>query len=136
MGIPFWDGKIALVQTERGWEIPGGHIEDGEDLSTCLKRELFEEVGATSITSERLFGFRKITNPDRKMNTTTGRMYPRTTVVPYYLVDLGVKPTGGSAIDSIASGLFDIYDPVVEKSHDRDLILIAYSLHQYIDMRQ
>lgn len=28
------------------WEIPGGHIEKGEDWLTAAKRELFEETGA------------------------------------------------------------------------------------------
>lgn len=29
------------------WEIPGGHIEEGEDWLTAAKRELYEETGAT-----------------------------------------------------------------------------------------
>ena len=28
------------------WEIPGGHVEEGEDWLTTAKRELFEETGA------------------------------------------------------------------------------------------
>ena len=28
------------------FEIPGGHIEDGEDYISCAKRELYEETGA------------------------------------------------------------------------------------------
>lgn len=31
------------------WEIPGGHIEENEDWKTALKRELFEETGATEV---------------------------------------------------------------------------------------
>lgn len=30
------------------WEIPGGHIEEGETPDEAAKRELFEESGATS----------------------------------------------------------------------------------------
>lgn len=27
------------------WSLPGGKIEENEDLKTCLKREIFEELG-------------------------------------------------------------------------------------------
>lgn len=125
MGIPFWRGKIALVRTKRGWEIPGGHIEEGESISSCLARELMEEVGAGSIESVRLFGYRKITNPDRKINAVVGKKYPRNTIVPYYLVDLGSEPTGANAEDCLDSGLFNAADALVAESHDRDLIVLG-----------
>ena len=32
-----------------GWEIPGGHIEMGEDWLTAAKREMYEETGATQV---------------------------------------------------------------------------------------
>ena len=35
-----------------GWEIPGGHIEQGEDWQTAAKRELFEETGAIKVKIE------------------------------------------------------------------------------------
>lgn len=34
------------------WEIPGGHIEAGEDWQTAAKREMFEETGATELDIE------------------------------------------------------------------------------------
>lgn len=40
------DGQILLVRhPERGWEIPGGYVNTGEDLITALQREVKEETG-------------------------------------------------------------------------------------------
>lgn len=39
-------GNFLLVKTEwRGWEIPGGQVEEGEDIPSALQREVLEESG-------------------------------------------------------------------------------------------
>lgn len=46
--------KFLLVKTERrGWELPGGQVEEGEDLISGLKREVEEEAG-TKIEIKKL----------------------------------------------------------------------------------
>lgn len=40
-----------------GWEIPGGHIEEGEDWQTAAKRELYEETGATKVKVEPICAY-------------------------------------------------------------------------------
>lgn len=39
------DGRILLIRTAKaGWELPGGRVEQGEDLIAALKREVREET--------------------------------------------------------------------------------------------
>ncbi len=39
-------GHVVFVRhPERGWEIPGGHLNDGESPETALCREILEETG-------------------------------------------------------------------------------------------
>ena len=40
------DGRILLIKSpRRGWEFPGGQVEEGENLIEALKREIREEAG-------------------------------------------------------------------------------------------
>lgn len=39
----------------KGWTLPGGKIEDGEDRETALRRELREELGAELISAPTWF---------------------------------------------------------------------------------
>ena len=42
------NNQILLVKTQRrGWEMPGGQVEEGEDIISALKREVLEEAGVT-----------------------------------------------------------------------------------------
>ncbi len=56
----------------RGWDIPGGHIENSETPEEAIHRELFEETGASLLCSS-LMGYAKITINSEK---PTGYNYP------------------------------------------------------------
>lgn len=45
-GIVYKDDKVLLIRTaRRGWEFPGGVVEQGEAILDGLKREILEESG-------------------------------------------------------------------------------------------
>ena len=45
-GVVYKDGKVLLIRSERrGWEFPGGIVEQGEAILDGLRREIFEESG-------------------------------------------------------------------------------------------
>ena len=41
------NGHIAISRPERGWGLPGGHVEAGESPEDCVRREADEECGIT-----------------------------------------------------------------------------------------
>lgn len=49
-----YKGKYVFSYNKKrqGWEIPGGHIEEGESWITAAEREMYEETGATKIKVE------------------------------------------------------------------------------------
>lgn len=38
-------GKILLAHNNNTFQFPGGHLEDNEDMDSCIKREIKEETG-------------------------------------------------------------------------------------------
>lgn len=57
------DDKILAIRNDRGWDIPGGHIEKGESSEEALIREVNEEAGA-SFSNQKLFAIVESTNQD------------------------------------------------------------------------
>lgn len=56
------EGKVLLVRKSLlapvhpgKWEVPGGRLEPGEDLTAHLRREVFEETGITAVAVEPFY---------------------------------------------------------------------------------
>jgi len=60
--------KILAIKNERGWEIPGGHIEPGETHEEALIREVREEAGA-SFSDAKLLAIVESDNQDKYKDT-------------------------------------------------------------------
>ena len=57
-------GDVLMIRSpHRGWELPGGQVEAGEDLIQALQREVMEETGV-QVEVGRLVGvYSRIDNP-------------------------------------------------------------------------
>ncbi|MSU54649.1 MAG: NUDIX domain-containing protein [Candidatus Staskawiczbacteria bacterium] len=47
--IGFIGDKIVVTRNERGWDMPGGHLNEGEELLDGLRRETEEEAGVSFV---------------------------------------------------------------------------------------
>ena len=56
-----FDGERILMTNlrQRGWDIPGGHLDPGETPEMAMRREVMEEAGAV-LTEVQLLGYQRI----------------------------------------------------------------------------
>ena len=60
------DGKVLLIRgPRRGWEFPGGQVEEGEDLIKALKREIKEEAGVNASIGALVGVYSNIKSPTK-----------------------------------------------------------------------
>ena len=79
------EAGIVLTRTGRGyWELPGGHIEPGEDLIAALKREAKEE-GGLEVTWHAVFGATEVHCKPGVINPSTKEPYPRLGYIPHFV---------------------------------------------------
>ena len=62
------NGEILLIRgPRRGWEFPGGQVEEGENLIEALQREIQEEAGVTTSVGALVGIYSNIKSPTKLM---------------------------------------------------------------------
>jgi hypothetical protein len=74
------DNELVLVNTPKGWDIPGGHLEKNETAIQALKREVYEETCGV-IEECTIVGYLMITK--QKVNEHN-KNYPKKSVIAIY----------------------------------------------------
>lgn len=75
--IAVHDGKLVFCKHKKRdtWEIPGGHREDGEEISATAGRELSEETGAVTFTIEPVCVYSVIAPDNFNGDESFGMLY-------------------------------------------------------------
>ncbi|QWU46002.1 NUDIX hydrolase [Bacillus sp. NP247] len=80
------NNKILLIDHEqRGWDFPGGHIEEGELPEECFKREAWEEGYVKGECT--LFGYIIVDHSDNP-NWNENSPYPKVGYQPFYRMEI------------------------------------------------
>lgn len=84
--LVFKEGKLLLTKvSSRMWDIPGGHVEDGETITETAIREVLEETNV-KIKNLSLIGFDEL---HVNGNRPEGYDYPfPTSYLAYFLADV------------------------------------------------
>lgn len=84
-GLCFDDGSVFMVNLEsRGWDFPGGHMEEGETPEECFAREAMEEACIAGKAS--MIGYILVDN--REDPAFDASKYPEIGCQIYYRMDV------------------------------------------------
>ena len=81
------NNEITLGYCDGTYQFPGGHLEDGEELTTCLLREIKEETGI-EVKDAKMTPFEKITHYNTNYHNTGKN---RKNEIYYFIVKTNTK---------------------------------------------
>lgn len=77
------NNELLLGLSHGTYQFPGGHLEEGEELSECVKRELLEETGI-NINTDGLVPFFLIKHYNKNYRNTNKN---RLSLIYYYVIN-------------------------------------------------
>lgn len=120
-GIVLRDEQILLLFTERynDFSLPGGGVDEGEDITTALQRELEEETGARDVRVHDHYGFIEEYRPYWKPNYDFMHMTSH-----FYTCTIAAQ-LGSVRMEhyEVANGMKPMWVPIVDAlRHNRDVM--------------
>lgn len=111
-GFCFLDGEVVMVNLDsRGWDIPGGHMEEDETPEECFAREAMEEACISG--SSTMIGYVLVDNREDPTFDPDTSKYPAIGCQIYYRMDVEEVGCFVQDFESNERGFF----PVSEVSH-------------------
>lgn len=126
-GLPYVSDNFVLTRTKRGWEIPGGHVEDNETIIECLYREILEEAGMI-VHSHKMVGYLHVHNVVPRFSKSTGRQYPEHSYIPHYIVFSNEPLQEPSGDDCFEARPFSLFDEEVQGCDKVDIIRVLHTV--------
>ena len=103
-GLVYKDDKVLLIKSQkRGWELPGGVVEQGESIFDGLKREISEESGVIA-EPEKMVGIYQRLSSKPGYGPLEGMVLPTTVIMTFICTYVGGAETFSN--ESIAVGWF------------------------------